>query len=774
MSSVSARVKQLREELDRHNHLYYVEAVPVVTDQEYDRLMTELIDLERKHPDLQSPDSPTQRVGGDLIDAFAKVTHALPMYSIENTYNENDLRAWDESVRKRLDGEQPTYVCEPKVDGVALSVRYEEGNLKHAVTRGDGRVGDDVTANVRTIRSIPLRIKSTDVPRVLEVRGEVYMDNATFSRINDGQRAEGKEIYANPRNFTAGTLKQLDPKVTASRDLKFVTHGFGEVEPAFDDSYFGAVKAIEALRLPVSRATRHVANIEEAIETIRAFAHDRTKLPYNTDGMVVKVDSQEQRLTLGYTSKSPRWVIAYKYPAERVQTVLREVTWQVGKNGTLTPVAEMEPVFVAGTTVRRATLHNIVNIEKLDLHLGDTVTIEKAGEIIPQVVSADASKRKPGAPRVSVPKVCPSCGTKVERETDGPHIFCENPSCPAQLLERLKHFCARRQMNVDGLGERILEELINAGALKSIPDIYRLTMEQIAELESEATRVDKKTGETKISLRKVGQKTAESIMKSIEASKQRGLALVLSGVGERFLGTTNGRKLAAWAGDIDALLSASLSDLRKALRETDDADDADDDKNLHALAHQIVTALNSTRGGLFQPDDVEKRLESLKGISGLVRKITDTRIALLKGRFADVDELESADPETMTNALRTNVRTAEVIHEFFRSEAGRALFSELRSLGVKLDEPKSAVPSTGLCFAGMSIVVTGTLQTLDRKAAEDLIVSLGGKTSGSVSKKTAFLVAGASAGSKLDKARELGVEVIDEATFRKRAVGTNE
>lgn len=764
MPTPAERIAQLRKELEHHNRLYYVEARQEISDQQYDAMMAELIALETAHPELLTPDSPSQRVGGDLIDSFPKITHAQPMYSIDNTYNEKDLRAWDESVRKRLDGETPTYVCEPKVDGVALSLRYEDGLLIHAATRGDGRVGDDVTPNVKTIRSIPLRLENA--PRILEVRGEVYMENETFLRINEQQKAAGKEVYANPRNFTAGTLKQLDPKVTASRNLKFVAHGFGEIDPAFDDSYFATVKAIEMLHLPVSQATRHVNNIDEAIEVIRTFAQERAKLPYNTDGMVVKVDSQRQRDALGYTAKSPRWVIAYKYPAERVQTTLIDVTWQVGKNGTLTPVAEMEPVFVAGTTVRRATLHNIVIIERLGLHLGDTVTIEKAGEIIPQVVSADASKRKPQARPVPVPTHCPSCGARVERETDGPHIFCENPSCPAQLLERLKHFAGRKQMNIDGLGERIIEQLIAAGKLKSIPDIYRLQEEDIAGLESEATRVDKKTGETKTSIRKVGQKTAKSIKDSIEASKQRGLASVLGSVGARFLGNTNGRKLAAWAGDIDTLLSASVEEIRKALRESDSDDE--DDKGLLALAKQIVAGLKATQGGLFAGSDVEKRIEAIKSISGLGRRINDTRVALLRERFATVEDLESASAEEIAATLRTNVRTAEVIHDFLHSPSGRALFAELKELGVTLDEPKREVPAEGLPLAGKTVVVTGTLSKMTRPEIEGLIVKLGGKAAGSVSKKTSFVVAGESAGSKLDKARELGVEVIDEETFFQR------
>ncbi|HEY0008948.1 MAG TPA: NAD-dependent DNA ligase LigA [Tepidisphaeraceae bacterium] len=765
--SPQARIDQLRRELNHHNKLYYVDAKPEITDQAYDALMAELIALETDHPGLLTPDSPSQRVGGDLIENFAKIEHAQTMYSIDNTYNEADLASWDDGVRRRLDGAQPAYVCEPKVDGVAISLRYENGALRHAATRGDGRRGDDVTANVRTIHSVPLNLSPAKpgaaVPEVLEVRGEIYMDNATFLKINEAQRAAGKETFANPRNFTAGTLKQLDPKVTASRKLRFVAHGFGQLKPAPDDSYFSAVSNIAAMGIPISKATKKVANIQEAVEAIRAFADERHHLPYNTDGMVVKIDSREQREVLGYTSKSPRWVIAYKYPAEQVETTLSDVTWQVGKAGTLTPVAELEPVLVAGTTVRRATLHNIANIERLGLHFGDRVTIEKAGEIIPQVISAHATKRAVKAKAVVAPKKCPSCGQPVEREVDGPHIFCENPSCPAQLVERLKHFAGRKQMNIDGLGERLIEQLIEAGALKSIPDLYRLTAELIAGLESEATRVDKKTGETKTSIRKVGDKTADNIMRSIEASKHRGLAAVLSGLGTRFLGNTNGRKLAEWAGDVESLLSASISDLRSALRESE-GEDADE-KRLRALAGLIREGLTATKND--PADDVESRLEQLKSVTGLAARLKEKRLEQLTARFATVEELESADEDALYAALRTNVRTAEVLHDFFHSETGRSTLADLKSLGVELTGNTLKAAGAGP-LAGKSVVVTGTLPTLGRVEMEEKIIALGGKPSSSVSKKTAFVVAGESAGSKLDKAKSLGVDVIDEGEFLKR------
>ena len=793
MPSLKQKIAKLKKEIEHHEQLYRVQNAPAITDESYDKLVAQLAELETEHGDA-APDSPTQKIGSDLTEGFAKIEHSQPMYSIDNTYNEEDLRAWDRSNRKNLDGDAPTYVCEPKVDGVAISLRYEHGNLIYAVTRGDGRRGDDVTANASTIKSIPMSLDQTlknakheglispahvsdALPQVIEVRGEVYLDNADFDTLNAKHRIaeaervaaakeKGKTIvaradYANPRNFTAGTLKQKESAVTASRPLKFVAHGFGEMKPPPHDSYYEAVLGIAALGLPTSKATKRAKDIDEAIAIIRAFDAERKTLPFNTDGMVVKVDSKAHRERLGYTSKSPRWVIAYKYPAERVQTVLNDVTWQVGKSGKLTPVAELEPVFVAGTTVRRATLHNIVNIEKLDLHLGDTVTIEKAGEIIPQVISADPARRKSHASLVQAPKNCPSCEAAVERETDGPNIFCENPSCPSQLLERLKHFAGRKQMNIDGLGERLIEELIDAGKLTSIPDLYRLSAETIAAIETEHERVNG-DGETVISVRKVGQKTADNVMASLEASKGRGLASVLAGLGARFLGNTNGRKLAAWAGEVEKLYTATATDLRSALSEAEPNEA--DEKRLRTLAQSIIAGLAATPRPAA---DVEDRLEQLKYITGLTKRLGEDRIEQLAARFLTVEDLDAACEDELYEALRTNLRTAEVLHDFFHSASGQSTLNELKRLGVRTTDT-TIKPAGGGPLLGMSVVVTGTLPTLGRAEMEEKIVALGGKASAAVSKKTSFVVAGENAGSKLEKAKQLGVDVIDEAEFLKR------
>lgn len=674
--SAAKRIASLREQLEHHNHLYYVEAKPQISDQEFDRLMRELIDLEALHPELQTPDSPSVRVGGAPIDAFKTVPHAVRMMSIDNTYDEPDLRAFDARVKKGLGEQQPRYVLEPKVDGIAVSLHYEGGRLVLAATRGDGFRGDDITANVRTIRSIPLKLREPDsAPEILEVRGEIFMDNNTFQAINKQRADAGEETFANPRNFTAGTLKQLDPKVTASRKLRFVAHGLGQVEPLLWEDYWDALQHLKRFGLPLGEHVQRVDNIDDAVAAIEKFHNTRGTLAYQTDGMVMKVDSFAQRRTLGETSKAPRWVIAFKYPAEQVQTTLNACDWQVGKAGTLTPVARLTPVFVAGTTVSNATLHNIEQIQRLDLHLGDTVVIEKAGEIIPQVVQVVLEKRPKGAKPVVAPKNCPSCNAPVEKEPDTPYTRCVNPACPAQLRERVLWFVARGQMYVEGLGESIVDQLIAAGKLQTFGDLYKLTEADVAALTSEGEQGGKTV------VRRTGEKTAAKVVKNIAATKSLGLDRLLAGMGIRHVGTGVGRALANHYGSLDAIAAAT----QEQLAEVEDVGDV----------------------------------------------------------------------------------IAESVYEYFHNPAGIASIEALKAVGV---DPKQEVSrdTSSLLLAGKSIVVTGTLAKMDRHQIEELIVNLGGKASSSVSKKTAFVVAGEAAGSKLDKAKTLGVEVISEDEFLKR------
>jgi len=663
--SPAKRIEQLRRELHRHDYLYYVLAQPEISDQEYDRLMHELIALEQQHPELITPDSPSQRVGGEPIEGFRTVEHAVRMMSIDNTYNEAELRAFDDRVRRGLDGQPYQYVLEPKVDGVAVSLRYENGLLVLAATRGDGRRGDDITANVKTIGSVPLRLRENQgisIPPVLEVRGEIFMNNEDFQRLNREREKAGEQTYVNPRNFTAGTLKLLDSRIVAQRRLRFVAHGLGQVEGVELNSYWETLQLINRLGLPIPEPLWRIDSIDEALKIIAEFEHTRATQAYQTDGVVLKVDSLRQRETLGFTSKSPRWIIAYKYESEQQPTVLKAVRWQVGKGGNLTPVGDLEPVFVGGVTVTHVSLHNIDQIRRLDLHIGDTVIIERSGEVIPYLVETVKEKRPKDAKPVEQPTHCPSCGAKVEKEVDTPYIRCVNPACQAQVKERLLWFCGRGQMDIENLGEALIDQLVDRGLVKTFADFYKLKKEDLLQLE------------------RMGDKSAQNVIDAIEKSRSQGLDRLLAGLGIRHVGNRVAAVLAEHFGSLDALKAATVQEL----------------SSIHEIGDVI----------------------------------------------------------------------ADSVHDFFHNKAGLEAVEALQAVGV---DPKFERRQAGeQKLAGMTIVVTGTLPTLKRDEIEDLIRQHGGKAAGSVSKKTSFVVAGEAAGSKLDKAKELGIEVIDEAEFLRR------
>ncbi|MGH7214509.1 MAG: NAD-dependent DNA ligase LigA [Tepidisphaeraceae bacterium] len=723
-TSVEKRIAQLRDQLNHHNHLYHVEARPSVSDREYDQLMQELIDLETQHPQLVTPDSPTQRVGGEAQDALESVHHAVPMMSIDNTYSEVEVRAFDQRVRKALGVEAFSYVLEPKIDGASVSLRYEEGKLVLAATRGRGNVGDDITVNARTIKSIPLLLRKDGAagapPAILEVRGEVYMDNEDFQRVNKELQDQGEEPYANPRNLTSGTLRRLDPKIVAKRRLRFLAHGLGQVEPNPTTGYWEWTRLLRRWGLPLPKEVWHVTDIDQAIRCIHEFEKIRPKLPYMTDGMVMKVDSFAQRDTLGATSKAPRWVIAYKYETEQQPTVLREVRWQVGKGGSLTPVGDLEPVFIGGVTVTHVSLHNIDQIRRLGVHLGDTVVIERAGEVIPYVVEVQKDKRPRAAKPVAEPTQCPECETKVEREAlpeetvayrcvntgcdefftrhkvkraklpeacpacqkplevldSGIDIYCPNPACPAQLKERIRWFCGRSQMDIEGIGDKLVDQLVDRGMVRTFADLYKLKPEQIAAFGSEVEQ------EGKTVKRTVGEKVATKVVANIENSLKQPLDRLLAGLGIHHVGNRVAHVLAEHFGSVAAITGAS-----------------------------------------------EQELSAVNEIGPVI---------------------------------------AHSVHDFFHNTAGVATVKSRQSVGIDPKMAKRATDPGKLLLAGQTFVVTGTLEKLDRKGIEDLIVKLGGKASGSVSKKTSFVVAGESAGSKLDKAKELGVDVLSEAEFLKR------
>jgi DNA ligase (NAD+) len=658
------QIESLRDQIRRHNYSYYVEAAPQISDHQFDQLLKALEQLESEHPDLITEDSPTQRVGGEPIEGFQTVAHAMPMMSIDNTYSRDELLAWHERIATRLDDRATELICEPKIDGVALSIRYEAGRLVRAVTRGDGRQGDDVTANVRTIRAIPLTLTGDNLPEVLEVRGEVFMTWSTFNRINAKREEAGEETYMNPRNFTAGSLKQLNPQVTAQRDLRFFAHGSGELSTDAFDNHETFLEALRRWSIPVSREIDIVKAIDDAWSFIESFDERRSDLDYPTDGVVVKVSRFDLREELGATSKAPRWCIAYKFAPDQAETTLKQVDWQVGKTGKLTPRATMEPVLLAGTTVSHATLHNFGEIQRKDIRLGDRVIIEKAGEIIPQVIKAVEEKRTGDEKPIEPPMCCPVCQTEAVIETDSDKKetarFCPNPECPAQFREKLIHFAGRGQMDIDGLGEKLVDQLLEAELVSHFADLFELKAEQLAGLE------------------RMGEKSAANVIDGIAAAKARGLSRVLASLGIRHIGASTARTVCVHFDGIDALAAASVEEL-----------------------------------------------EAVPDVGPIV---------------------------------------AASLHHWLTGEAGRETIERLKAVDVDMTSHEfgNQPEAEDSPFVGKTIVLTGSLENFTRDELKDKLQSLGAKVTGSVSKKTDLVIAGDEAGSKLDRANSLGIEVWDE------------
>ena len=536
-----ARIEELRELLHRANRSYYVESEPFMADSEFDRLLEELAQLEVRHPELADSESPTARVGGAPIEGFDTATHRRRMMSIDNTYSIDELNGWYERVLKGLEGAIPSFVCDPKIDGVAISLRYEGGRLVAAITRGDGERGDLVTSNVRAMDSVPL-VLADGAPEVLEVRGEIFMPDEAFERVNRERAESGEPLFANARNSTAGSLKSLDPAVVRARGLRFCAHGRGEVV-GLDQvtDHTGFTQCLRTLGIPTSDRQVQCTTLAQVVEAIERFGGDRTEVGHAIDGMVVRVDSFAQQDLLGETAKAPRWCIAFKYPAEQAETRLLSVDWQVGKGGTLTPRATMEPVLVSGTTVQHATLHNVEEIRRKDIRIGDRVVVEKAGEIIPQVVTAVEGARDGTELTIEPPTQCPECGGGVEQE--GPKLYCTNPECPAQFRERLKWFVGRGQMDIDGFGEKLVDQLVEAGLVTHFADVFTLDRSDLLALE------------------RMGETSVENLLAATEAAKGRGLARVLAGLGIRHIGASAAKTLARAFSDASALQAASVEDL---------------------------------------------------------------------------------------------------------------------------------------------------------------------------------------------------------------------
>ncbi len=647
-------ILKLRKELEHHNKLYYVNDAPVISDYEYDMLMQKLILLESEHPELVTPDSPTQKVGGAPVSAFEEVRHQVPLESLTDVFSYEELFSFGDRMDSLIDGKHE-YVVEPKIDGLSMSLEYENGVFVRGATRGDGLVGENVTENLKTVRSLPLRIENA--PERLIVRGEVYMSKAVFNELNAQREIRGEALLANPRNAAAGSMRQLDPKVAASRKLDIICFN---MQYTSGEPYATHTETLDAMRemgFPVV-PYKKFNNIEDCVQRIEWLGENRDSLSYDMDGAVIKINSLDQRKALGSTAKAPRWATAFKYPPEKKESKVLDIVIQVGRTGVLTPKVIVEPVRLAGTTVSAATLHNQDNIDRLDLRIGDTVLLQKAGEIIPEVLSVNKAKRPEGTEPFKMPLVCPECGSPVVRDMDGVALRCTSPECPAQRLRYLAHFASREAMDIEGLGISMCESLINNGLVNTAADIYYLKAEDVAKLE------------------RMGDKSANNLVNAIEKSKEAGLARLLCAFGIRQVGQKAAKVLAAHFETLDNLMDAGIEELTK---------------------------------------------------------------------IPDIGAI-----------------TAEFILDWFKNPQSQDLIGRLREAGVSFESKEEKKDAR---FAGLTFVLTGTLSKYTRDEASAIIESYGGKSSGSVSKKTSYVLAGENAGSKLQKAETLGIKIISEDEF---------
>lgn len=660
-NNLLAEAEHLRMEIRHHEYLYYVLDAPEITDAEYDRLMVRLREIESQYPEDVPEDSPTRRVGGKVSPEFTEVRHLTPLLSLSNAFSAEELRAFDERVHNGLpEGSKVEYVMEPKIDGLACSLIYEHGRLVRAATRGDGTVGENVTANVRTIRSIPLVLKApegVEIPELLDVRGEVYMPRHEFMRLNEERAEAGESEFANPRNAAAGSLRQLDPKVTAQRALSFFAYYVGD---GARDKHSDSLAMLASLGFKVSENYQVVQNIDEALAYIEKFNARRTQLSYDTDGAVLKVNAVYQQRILGATGKDPRWAIAFKYPPEQAETTLEDIVWRVGRTGVLTPTAVLTPVKLSGSTVSRATLHNVDFIREKDIRIGDRVIINKAGEIIPEVLRVAADKRTGAEQPVTVPLLCPECGWHVERPENEAAIRCSNPHCPALGREGLIHFVSRDAMNIEGCGPSVINQLIDAGLVRDAADLYNLTRDDLVQLE------------------RMGEKSADNLLQAIAASKENEMDRLLFALGIRHVGAKVAR--------------------------------------------------------------------------------------LLAQEFGSMKNLLAAEPEQLAAIRDIGSKIAESVVTWLSVPANIDLLERLAAAGLKMEFTVQAA-DTAHPFYGKTLVFTGTMPNLGRAEAKTMAQDVGAKVSGSVSKKTDYVIAGAEAGSKLEKAQQLGVKIIDEAQF---------
>lgn len=667
MSAPAEKLKKLKADIAYHNHRYYTLDAPEISDASYDKLMRELLAIEAEHPELVTKDSPSQRVGGAVLDKFEKVTHRQQMLSLANALEQNEFVEFDERVRKSLGKDEITYTCEPKMDGLAIELVYENGEFVQGSTRGDGTIGEDVTENLKTIKILPLKLEGSTrgepgnkkIPRTLEVRGEVFIRKADFKRMNEKLVKAGEEAFVNPRNSAAGSLRQLDSKLTASRPLSIYLYETGVVEGAEWERHQDKLKSLEGWGFPVNPKRWIVKGVDGVMKAWNELLAARHDLPYEIDGLVVKVDSSDERARLGQVSKTPRWAVAFKFPPEEMEAQVREIVVQVGRTGAITPVAELVPVFVGGVTVSRATLHNEQELRRKDVREGDWVFVRRAGDVIPEIVKVITAKRTSKVKEFVFPTRCPICGSPVKKEEDGVIQRCTGKTCPAKLQGRLRHFATRTAMDIDGLGDKVCEALLEAKLVTTVADLYKLTVKQLATLD------------------RMGEKSAQNLFDAIQRSKNTQLKRFIYALGIPEVGETTGKTLADAFRDAKKLMAAKEEDLLK------------------------------------------------------VKDIGPEMAKVIAGHFAEAEN--------------------------------RAVVEQLLAAGVKPEPPEEV--KAGGAFAGKTVVITGTL-SMSREEAKEEIERRGGKVSGSVSKKTDLLVAGEEAGSKLAKAKELGVKTIGDAEFK--------
>ena len=736
--AVRSRIEELRREIDHHNYHYHVLDAPQIPDAEYDRLLRELQDLETRFPELITPESPTQWVGGEPLAGFAEVEHLIPMLSLENAFDEAELRAFDRRIRERLGHDRVCYLAEPKLDGLAISLTFERGRLRRAGTRGDGRRGEDVTAHVRTIRSVPLRLRGEGWPILMEVRGEVFLPKTGFTAINAKAREEGGKTFANPRNAAAGSLRQLDPGITAQRPLTMLCYGVGAVRDGPPVStHSERLALLKDWGLRTSPELRMLDGIEASIAFYREIEARRDALDYDIDGVVFKVDSLADQETLGFVARAPRWAIAYKFPAQEALTTVEAVVFNVGRTGAVTPMARLKPVFVGGATVSNATLHNLDEVRRKDIRAGDTVYIRRAGDVIPEVVQVLPERRPPGTEPVELPATCPDCdspvvkpeGEAIARCTGGLH-------CPAQRKEAIWHFAARRAMDIEGLGEELIKQLVDRGVLADPADIYTLK--------------DKR--EQLVALERMGEKLVDNLLAAVEESKKATLARFIFALGIREVGEATAQTLADFFMDLKQLMAVRVQDLVRQ-------------RGVKGVGPKTARAIRDFFDRNPEPAWEDEFADWLvvQKIPGVSAKVA----AALVDRFADLNALSRARVEDLENRQESRVpgvgvAVAEQIVGFFAEPHNREVIKRLLDAGIHWETLTVPAPTPDqLPLTGKTVVITGTLGR-PRGRIKSALQARGAKVTGSVSKQTDYLIAGADPGSKLTKARELGVTVVDE------------